>query len=232
MLWWRKMWDVTYSVSCIVIALSLGLMLGNVVGGIPLNAEKEFEGGWLKFFNPFALMVAVTTLALFMTHGAIYLGMKTESRLFAKIHLLTNNFTIFFVVSFVITSLYTLLYMPHLSDFFKGNPGYFVLPVMMTIAIANIPRQVKKGHFRFAFISSSVTIALLLIMVAREVFPYMLYSPPEPLNSITVYNGASSLKTLRILLVIALIGTPLVGIYTSFVFWTFKGKVKLDETSY
>jgi len=37
---------------------------------------------------------------------------------------------------------------------------------------------------------------------------------------------------MKILLIIALIGTPLVAIYTSFVFWTFKGKVKLDEASY
>jgi cytochrome d ubiquinol oxidase subunit II len=77
-----------------------------------------------------------------------------------------------------------------------------------------------------------VTIALLLIMVAIEVFPYLLYSTGDPKNSITVHNAAASEKTMKILLIIALIGTPLVGIYTAFVFWTFKGKVKLDETSY
>ena len=69
-------------------------------------------------------------------------------------------------------------------------------------------------------------------MVAVEVFPYLLYSKDNPANSITVHNAAASPKTMKILLIIALIGTPLVGIYTSFVFWTFKGKVKLDETSY
>jgi cytochrome bd ubiquinol oxidase subunit II len=73
---------------------------------------------------------------------------------------------------------------------------------------------------------------LLLIMVSMEVFPYLLYSPQNPTNSITVYNGASSAKTMKILLIIAMIGTPLVGVYTSFVFWTFKGKVKLDDMSY
>jgi cytochrome d ubiquinol oxidase subunit II len=69
-------------------------------------------------------------------------------------------------------------------------------------------------------------------MVAMEVFPYLLYSPQYPANSITIHNAASSAKTMKILLIMALIGTPLVGIYTSFVFWTFKGKVKLDEMSY
>jgi cytochrome d ubiquinol oxidase subunit II len=69
-------------------------------------------------------------------------------------------------------------------------------------------------------------------MVALEVYPYLLYSSGNPANSITVHNGASSYKTMKILLTIAVIGTPLVAIYTSFVFWTFKGKVKLDEMSY
>jgi cytochrome bd ubiquinol oxidase subunit II len=230
--WWRRAWDIVYCFASVVISLSLGLMLGNVVEGLPLNANREFEGTLLSFFNPFAIMVSITTLALFMMHGAIFLTMKTESRLFVKLHVLANNFTVFFVVSFVITTVYALLYIPHLSDFFKSRPGWFAIPLLMILTIANIPRQVKVGKYRYAFISSAVTIALLLIMVALEVFPYLLYSPQHPANSISVYNASSSVRTMKILLIMALIGTPLVGIYTSFVFWTFKGKVKLDEMSY
>ena len=230
--WWRRAWDIVYCFASVVISLSLGLMLGNVVEGLPLNANREFEGTLLSFFNPFAIMVSITTLALFMMHGAIFLTMKTESRLFVKLHVLANNFIVFFVVSFVITTFYALLYIPHLSDFFKSRPGWFAIPLLMILTIANIPRQVKVGKYRYAFISSAVTIALLLIMVALEVFPYLLYSPQHPANSISVYNASSSVRTMKILLIMALIGTPLVGIYTSFVFWTFKGKVKLDEMSY
>ena len=230
--WWRKSWDIVYCVASVTISLSLGLMLGNVVEGLPLNSQHEFAGNWLSFFNPFAILVSITTLALFMMHGAIFLTMKTENRLFVKLHVLANNFIVFFVISFVITTLYALLYIPHLSDFFKSSPAYFTIPLLMVLSIANIPRQVKVGKYRFAFLSSAITIALLLIMVALEVFPYLLYSPQQPANSITVYNAASSTRTMRILLLMALIGTPLVCIYTSFVFWTFKGKVRLDEMSY
>jgi len=230
--WWRLTWDIVYSVSCITIALSLGLVLGNVALGIPLNSDQEYEGSWLAFLNPFAIMVAITTLALFMMHGAIYLAMKTENRLFTKLSILAKNFTLFFVIAFVITTVYTLLYIPHLSDTIRSNPVYFIFPLIMILAIANIPRQLTRGRYRNAFISSAVTIAALLIMVAIEVFPYMVYSPTAPQNSITIDNAASSKKTMELLLIIALIGTPLVAVYTGFVFWTFKGKVKLDETSY
>src|ERR1700753_797943 len=119
--WWRKAWDIVYCFASVVISLSLGLMLGNVVEGLPLDANHEFAGDLTSFFNPFAIMVSITTLALFMMHGAIFLTMKTENRLFVKLHVLANNFIIFFVVSFVITTLYTLLYIPHLSDFFRSQ---------------------------------------------------------------------------------------------------------------
>lgn len=229
---WRMIWDFIYSFASTVIALSLGLMLGNVALGLPLNDQHEFTGNWLSFFNPFSVMVSVTTLALFMLHGAIYLAMKTENRLYTKLSLLAKSFTVFFVVAFGITTLYTLLYIPHLSDRIRSNPAYFILPLLMFLSIANIPRQLNKGKWRYAFISSSVTIATLLAMVALEVFPNLVYSTGNAANSITIDNAASSAKTMKILLLIAAIGTPLVGIYTGFVFWTFKGKVKLDEMSY
>lgn len=229
---WRLTWDIIYSFACIVIALSLGLMLGNVALGMPLNTSHEFNGNWLSFFNPFSIMIAITTLALFMMHGAIYLAMKTEDRLYIKLNILAKNFTIFFLVALGLSTLYTLLYIPHLSDKIRSSPVYFILPLIMFLAIANIPRLLKKSKFRLAFLSSSITIAALLATVALEVFPYLLYATNNAANSITVHNGAASIKTMKILLIIVAIGTPLVGLYTTFVFWTFKGKVKLDEMSY
>ncbi len=229
---WRMAWDIIYSFACIVVTLSLGLMLGNVALGLPLNEQKEFTGNLTTFINPFSIMVAITTLALFMMHGAIYLAMKTENRLFTKLTILAKNFTVFFLLAFGMTTLYTLLYIPHLSDRIRSNPIYFIFPVIMFLAISNIPRQLKKGNYRFAFISSSVTIAALLVAVAVEVFPNLVYASNNVNYSITINNAASSPKTMKTLLLIAVIGTPLVGIYTSFVFWTFKGKVKLDDMSY
>ena len=153
---WRLTWDIIYSFACIVVTLSLGLMLGNVAMGLPLDSQKEFNGDILSFLNPFSIMVAVTTLALFMTHGAIYLAMKTENRLYTKLTILAKNFTVFFLVAFGVTTLYTLLYIPHLTDRIRSNPVYFIFPVLMFLAIANIPRQLKNGNYRFAFISSSI----------------------------------------------------------------------------
>ena len=124
MLWWRRLWDVCYSVSSIMLAFLLGVVMGNVLQGIAIGPDYQYAGaGFFELLNPYALMTGITTLSLFMAHGAIYLLLKTEGRLFAKLTYLLKKGMIFFMVSFAITSLYTLLYIPHLSDDFKSNPS-------------------------------------------------------------------------------------------------------------
>ncbi|MEL7249218.1 MAG: cytochrome d ubiquinol oxidase subunit II [Bacteroidota bacterium] len=232
MKWWRSMWDTTYSVASIALALALGLVLGNVLQGMPIGADKEFAGSWLMFLNPYAFLTAFTTLALFMMHGAIYLLMKTEGRLYAKLTVLLKRAIIAFVLLFSLTSLYTLIYIPHLSDDFKAQPVLFIVPVLTFLTIANIPRLAAKRKFKPAFFFSALGIALLLVLVAIELYPTVLLSTLDPAYSIDVYTAASSEKSLGIMLLFAAIGIPLVGGYTYFVYKTFAGKVELDEMSY
>jgi cytochrome d ubiquinol oxidase subunit II len=232
MLWWRKTWDITYSVASITLAVALGVVLGNVLQGMPIGADKEYSGDWLAFLNPYAILMGLTTLALFMMHGAIYLLMKTEGRLYAKLTILLKRGIIAFIVLFSITSLYTLIYIPHLSDDFRSEPALFIVPILAFMSIANIPRLASKRKFRQAFFFSALSIAFLLILVAIEVYPTILLSTTDPAYSLDVYNAASSEKSLGIMLLFAAIGIPLVSGYTFFVYKTFAGKVELDETSY
>ncbi|WP_258103124.1 cytochrome d ubiquinol oxidase subunit II [Marinoscillum sp. MHG1-6] len=233
MKWWRKSWDIAYSTSSIVLSILLGIVLGNVLQGIAIGDNFEYQGGALfEFLNPYALMVGITTLALFMVHGAIYLLLKTEGRLFVKLIFLLKKGMIFFMVSFGITTLYTLIYIPHLSDTFSQNPVMFGVPLLAFLSIANIPRLAKKKKYKEAFLFSSVTMSFLLIIVAIELYPVLLLSTIDPAYNIDIYNAAASEKSLSIMLTIAAIGTPLVIGYTIFVYRTFRGKVKLDETSY
>ena len=233
MAWWKKTWDISYSVASIALAFFLGVVLGNVLLGIPLDENFNYAGGsFFEFLNPYAILVGLTTLALFMMHGAIYLLLKTEGKLYEKLNRLLKNGLIFFIVSFIVTSFYTLLYIPHLSDTFRNNPSLFAVPVLVFLSIANLPRLASKKQFGWAFFFSSLTISLLLVLVAIELYPILLFSPVNPENSITVYNAASSTNSLKNMMIIVAIGTPLVLSYTFFVYKTFAGKVELDETSY
>ena len=116
MLWWRKMWDIAYSVSSIVLAFLLGVVLGNVLQGIAIGENLSYQGnGFFEFLNPFALLVGFTSLFLFMSHGAIYLILKTEGRLFAKMTKLMKRSNQLFILFCSLMSVCTYVYIPHLT---------------------------------------------------------------------------------------------------------------------
>src|SRR5512140_3278766 len=71
MRWWRQMWDVGFSLGSILSSLLIGIAMGNIAWGVPLDSRHEFLGGFTDLLHPYALLVGVTTLALFMMHGAI-----------------------------------------------------------------------------------------------------------------------------------------------------------------
>jgi cytochrome d ubiquinol oxidase subunit II len=232
MRWWRQTWDVIYSISSALMALLLGVVVGNVLKGVELGPNYEFTGHWLDFLNPYALLVGITTLTLFMMHGALYLAMKTEGRLFEKVNDLLKKSIIIFIVSYLMVTIYTLVSLPHLTDDLHDNTALLVVPVLAFLSIANIPRLVSKRKYVQAFLFSALTMSFLLVLVAIELYPVMVLSTVDPAYSLTVYNAASSQKSLGIMLLMTAIGGPLVLTYTFFVYRTFWGKVKMDETSY
>ena len=232
MKWWRNTWDIAYSISSAMLALLLGVVLGNVLIGINMDGNFVFTGNWLEFLNPYSLLVGLTTLALFMVHGAIYLTMKTEGRLFEKIARLLRRSILVFVGLFIIITVLSVFYFSHLTDRFLDKPVLFIVPVLAFLSIANVPRLASKGKFTPSFIFSALSISFLLILVAIELYPVIILNRADMETSMTIYNAASSDKALGIMLTITAIGFPLVIAYTVFVYRTFWGKVKLDETSY
>ena len=232
MKWWRQMWDVAFSVASFLISFLMGIALGNIITGIPIGPDKEFTGTFFGLLNPYALLVGFTTVALFMMHGAIYGVMKTEGELQTKLRAWVNNSIIFFVICYSTVTMATLIYFPHMVENFRAVPILFVVALLNMLAISNIPREISKGRELRAFFSSAASIAALLMLFAIGIFPNIVYSNPNPEHSLTLYNAASSKKTLTIMLIIALIGIPFVFAYTITIYWIFRGKVKIDEMSY
>ncbi len=232
MAWWRRLWDVSYSVSSIALAVLLGVVLGNVLQGIAIDTNGDHTGHWLDFLNPYALTVGLLTLLLFMVHGGIYLGMKTEGRLFAKLYVLLKWAMLALTVMFGVVTVWTLDYIPQLSDRFLAEPAYLIIPALAFLSLANVPRLITRKRFKIAFFFSALMVALLLITVAIELYPVILMSTVDRAFDLTVHNASSSSKSLGIMLTFAVVGVPLVAGYTFFVYRTFYGKVKMDEHSY
>ena len=230
--WWRQMWDVSFSLGSILSALLIGTALGNLAWGVPIDAKGEFAGSFIGLLTPYPLLIGVTTVALFMMHGAIYAVMKTEGELHDKLRRWAVNSIIFFVICAATTTMATLLYDNHIAERVHENPWLFSIVLANMLAIANIPREFHRGNDGMAFLSSCGAIITLMALFAIDSYPNLIYSQPIPANSLNIYNSASSPGTLKTMLVIAGIGVPVVIAYTICIYWIFRGKVKMDRMSY
>ena len=229
---WRLIWDVAFCLSSVGSSLLIGIALGNIAWGVPLDERGEFCGTLGSLFGPYALMLGVTTLALFMMHGSLYALLKTEPPLHDQVRGWVNGCIIFFIMCYAVTTMATLLYVPHMAGRVRANPWLFSIVLVNMLAIANIPREVHHARDGRAFISSGVALAALLGLFGLEMFPHLVVSRPEAAHSLTIYNAASSRRTLAIMLTIAGIGVPAVLAYTMGIYWVFQGKVRLNRTSY
>lgn len=233
MAWWRWMWDVFFSLASLMIAFALGAAIGNLIIGLPLDDQKEFTGDLLSLLHPYAIIVGVMSVTLFAMHGALYILMKTEGELHDKMRGWVNPSIIAFIILYAITTMATLIFMPHMTEKFKERPLFFVVGIINMLAIANIPREIQRGKDAYAFACSCLNIACLMILYAIGTFPNIVRASNSPDTlSLNIFNASSSEKTLEILLLMAVIGIPIVATYTFSIYWIFHGKVKLESTSY
>lgn len=230
---WRQNWDVAFSVASFLIAFGLGLVMGNIVQGIPLDHNKDFVGNFVTFLNPYAFLFGLTSVTLFTMHGSIFLAMKTEGAFHQEVRTWVSWTIPLFFVFYLLLTVASFLWVPHMTLRMREEPWFFIVPLAAFVAILNIPRQIRKQNDGWAFLSSCAAITLLLSLYAIGTFPVIVRSSLNPIeNSIYIANAASSPLTLKILLIIVAIGLPLVLGYGAYIYRIFRGKVKLDPHSY
>ncbi len=229
---WRAAWDGGFTAGSFAAALLFGVAVGNLMRGVPLTAAGEYPGSLADQLNPYSLLVGALTVALFAMHGTIFLYLKAEGELQQRAYRwIWRNFGLFLVV-FMLTTIYTLVAVPGAIASFERWPALWIIPVLNVLAIANIPRAIFNGQPGRAFLSSVCAIGALVFLLGAALFPNLVPASPNPEHSLTIFNAAASPRTHGIMLVIAIIGMPMVLSYTAIVYWTFRGKVRMDEHSY
>ena len=230
--WWRTLWDFGFAISSTLAAFLFGVAIGNAIVGLPIDAQGEYAGTFLDLLQPYALLVGCLVVALFTMHGAMYLYLKTEGQLQQRVKNWMWKAFGFFLILYILTTIYTLQFIPRATENFPNYPWSWGVVLLNVLAIANIPRAIHLGHPYYAFFSSCCTIIAFNILLAFALYPNMLVSSINPAYSLDIYNASSSLKTLGIMQIIALLGMPIVLTYTALIYWTFRGKVRLDKFSY
>lgn len=230
---WRSVWDHVFFGSSVLVTFLFGVAVGNAMRGIALDERYEYTGGFLELLSPFAVASGLMAVALFALHGSVFLLLKTHGELQRRLIPLIRIAYVNFLLMFLVTTGLALWKTPTTLENFTDYPVLWVIPAALLASVIGVRVAFNQRKNIAAFALSSAMIASFVALLGIGLFPHMVRSSVMPeSHSLTVFNAASSPKTLEIMLLIAAIGMPLVLTYTGIVYWTFRGKVRLDASSY
>ncbi len=230
---WRNTWDALFSLASMLIIFCVGVVIGNLIYGIPLNENQEFTGTFWSFFHFYPVMVGVMSIGLFMIHGLTFLLMKTEGDLHERMRKWTMPIMAFFVASFVVVSLMMMVHSRYMVARITNYPILYFVPFVTLGSIAFVPFFISRKKDFIAFACSSLSIIGLFSLFGIGTFPTMIRSLVKPeLYSMNYTQNSAGPVTLQVFLTIVAIGVPLVLAYMFWIYKVFHGKVKMDHSSY
>ena len=222
---WEDAWDVVFSLASVVLALLFGLALGNVLRGVPFEADGEFRGTFTVLLNPFSLaggMLSVATLAL---HGSCWAALKMEGPLQLRARRFASVLWIASAVALAAMVAASFLTRPDFVRNFVRYPVLLAWPIAALGALVLNQRAIARADDRRAFVASSAYIASIIGSVAAGLYPMLLPAAPgNPTAGLDIYNAAAPAGSLRVALGVYLLGLAIVSVYLVSVYRIWGGK--------
>ncbi len=238
---WKAFWDTTFCVGSSLLAIFLGAALGNVVRGVPLNADGYFfaplwtsftvqpEAGILDWFTVLMGLVAAATLKV---HGANYLAMKTNGAVQERSRRVAALAVWGVLVLTIVTLVAASSIRPEIWNNYAEHPWGYCLPLLALLGLGGMFVFRRTKDDTKAFLSSSTFIGAMLASTAFGLFPNVLPASTDPKFNLTVYNTAAGEYGLGVGIVWWTIGIVIALGYFTYLFYSFRGKVKLHPEGY
>lgn len=223
----KGFWEAAFVGGSVIPALLFGVALGNVVGGVPIDARMEYAGNFFTLLRPLPLVFGLLGLAAFLLQGSTWAALKTTGGLQARARRTARTMAaatgLLYFISFVAVWIY-------LPGALRRVPAW-IFAVLVWSSLGLVVAAINRRRDGRAFLLSSCAFLSLWGTVGAIHYPDLVRAI-DPALSLTITNTSSSALTLKVMLVIALIGMPLVIGYTIFAYRVFKGKVELDGPGY
>jgi cytochrome bd ubiquinol oxidase subunit II len=221
---WRKSWDGAFAVGSALPALLFGVAVGNLVRGLELDSSGNYIGGFFSLLTPYALLSGISAVAMFATHGALFLVLKTEDDLQLRARRWAFRSWLVYLALYVICGGWTLLAFQRQFAGLAALCAFTGLLLLLAVGWFNRSRQSGK-----AFFASALSMAALFGAIGATLFPNLVPARNRAELSLTIFNSSSSQASLLIMLIVAAIGMPVVISYTIFIYKTFAGPVKAED---
>ena len=231
---WKSFWDVVFCVGSLLLSIFFGAALGNVIRGVPLQADGYFfaplwttftvqpEAGILDWFTVLMGLVSLSTLTV---HGANFIAVKTAGNLQTRARAAARAAWWGMLLTSVAALMSVNAIRPQVWANYATHPWGWIFPALGLTGLVGSLLFNLKGHDMRAFLSSALFIAGMLGATAFGLFPNVLPSSGDPGRSLTVYTTITQEYGLSVGLAWWTVGILMATGYFIFLFRSFRGKV-------
>ncbi len=259
---WRRNWDWALFVGGAVPALIFGVAVGNTLEGVPFHFTDDlrpiYEGNLFGLLNPLAIYCGLVSVAMLVTHGAVWIAGKTEGMVAERARSYGAWSGLATAVLFagggglvamgwlggyrvtseiVATGPSNPLLKTAVADGgawlanYAAHPVFLLAPVLGIVAALCASGLLLARRPGVALLASGLAVAAIIATVGLSMFPMMLPSSTHPEASLMVFDASSSRATLRNMLVATVIFLPLILLYTAWVYRVLRGKVREEAVT-
>jgi cytochrome bd ubiquinol oxidase subunit II len=219
---WTRTWDGLMTGGSLLAPLLIGVALGDLLHGLPINASQNYTGSFWDLLQPYALFTGVTLVLICLLHGATFLALKTTGdlreragHLARRVAPLTGAAVLAFTIWTHVTS----------SNAFFLNPVE-LLAVLAVIAAVWLVWEHRDG---FAFAATTVTMAACIVSIFTGLYPNVMVSSTNAAYNLTVHNTASGTYSLTVMTVVVVIFLPFVLAYQTWTYYVFRRRISRQE---
>ncbi|MGV8977344.1 MAG: cytochrome d ubiquinol oxidase subunit II [Cellulomonas sp.] len=213
---WRRRSDWALIIGSWVPAILWGVAFANLVRGVELDAGHQYVGGFFALLNPFALLGGAMTALVFLTHGAIFLALKSGGDVRDRAGALAARLA---PVTLVVAAAWALW--AQIAYSVTWTWAAVVVAAGSLVATVLTTRARREG---WAFIASAVTIVAAVVLIFGSLYPDVMPAF-DPANSLTVTNASSTPYTLTVMTWVAAALVPFVLLYQGWTYWVFRKRV-------
>jgi cytochrome bd ubiquinol oxidase subunit II len=219
---WRRTWDVLLTVGSVLAPFLIGVALGDLLAGLPINSSQNFTGSFWDLFQPYGVFTGVTLVLVCLLHGATFLCLKTTGDLHERSGQVARRvapFTAAFATGFVIWT--------HVI----ANRGFFlnVIELLAILAVLAAVWLVYDHRDGFAFTATAVTIASCILSIFVDLYPNVMVSSTNHAYNLTAHNTASGAYSLKAMTIVVIIFMPLVLAYQAWTYYVFRKRVSTSD---
>ena len=219
---WRRTWDGLLTTGSLLAPLLIGVALGDLLHGLPINSSQNYTGSFWDLLQPYALLTGITLVLICLLHGATFLSLKTTGDMRDRAGLLARRvapFTVAAVLAFIIWT--------HVT----AGSSFFLNPVelLAVLAVLTASWLVYEHRDGFAFAATTVTMASCIVSIFTGLYPNVMVSSTNPAYNLTVHNTASGAYSLKVMTVVAVVLLPVVLAYQTWTYYVFRRRISRAE---